>query len=352
MSNLAKRFFIIDSDAYNKIKEKLQRLESSGGEVQLKQYNQDFMQGKKLDENTVDKGWKDLSKRVTPILQNSLQSTPSVSAPQPAVSNDSEMVQSIEKEMGGRKNSVKALRLFYFLNSLPGVQVNAHNCSIDGKIIPGSAVQMISNLVRSVAWLGYDLRPILQRAVQAGEATTLKRLMENREGKKILNEMEDSLETKQKSSVGASPLLSSTPVLKKSPVKRRLMSNYANFRSPIKTRGRTAAALASVSRASEGTAEGDNNDDNDEFEDVISSDDDDDDEQYRTGINNSYLLGDRNKSKSLAAKKRGLGWLTLFNGKKRNQTNGIRRRQKGKQRRRKKPRGGGGKKKRRWQRRK
>ena len=140
-------------------------------DTQLREFNENFVQQKQLNNSMTDAAWKNLEQRVTPILHK----TPPL-APVSQIS-ESEIVKKIEKKVGA-KLRVRSLKLYQILESLPGVDFSENKVSVDGRVISDSLGSLIDNLIKPQSMLIYDCALLIEKAKRQGFAPQLEILIQ------------------------------------------------------------------------------------------------------------------------------------------------------------------------------
>ena len=197
----SKKYYIMDAEAYERMKRDL----PPETDAPLKEFNQSFIENKKLATNIENAEWSNLGSKIAPIISKGVSevSTPQISK----VDVDEEMMTLLEKAMG-KKYQNKGIKMYQLLKKLPGVTITLDEIFADGKKILGNPVAIISNLVKNNALMAYDCDILLEKALSAGHESLMKKLVENREAKQIIA---DLMEAIQYSNSIQPNLITSTP---------------------------------------------------------------------------------------------------------------------------------------------
>ena len=269
----------MDADGYERMKREL----PPETDAPLKEFNQSFIENKKLATNMENAEWSNLGTKLAPIISKGVSE---VSLPQTSkVDVDEEMMTLLEKAMG-KKYQNKGIKMYQLLKKLPGVTITLDEIFADGKKILGNPVAIISNLVKNNALLAYDCDILLEKALSAGHESLMRKLVENREAKQIITDLMEAIQySNTVQPVTSTPKPGASPSLPKTP----------------KSTGKTMMPKSQKKRKSKK-----NDADESEGDDTLmnESSDDDDDESFTDAPLAESIRGSN--------KRKRVNWLSLF----------------------------------------
>ena len=182
----SRKFYAIDADAYKRL---LNRV--NGAESAVKEFNEQHIGAKVIDQNQKDAAWKETENRWAPIVTAGVRAAaPSAPLSAPPISSEvktKDIVTELESTLGS-KYRMKGIKLYNLLQKIDGVILEGDQIVVDGQMIRGDPASILSNLVKNQGFLSYDSHKLLEKAVLAGHGSLLKQLVENKEGKQFLKE--------------------------------------------------------------------------------------------------------------------------------------------------------------------
>lgn len=129
-------------------------------DLQMKEYNQSFIENKIGNEAEVASEWGKLGKQLVPILKEGNQ---------PDEDNSPE---TFFENLKGKISSGlmnKAVKLYTFLSKLPEVKIGAKSIYVDNQKLVGNAIDIIDDLIRTKKDLTFDSVPLIKVASQNPE---------------------------------------------------------------------------------------------------------------------------------------------------------------------------------------
>ena len=235
----------MDADGYETMKKSL----PPETDVPLKEFNQAFIENKKLAANMENAEWTGIGSKLAPIISKGVNDATTLQSGN--VDVDEEMMILLEKALG-KKYQNKGIKMYQLLKKLPGVTISLNEITADGKKIVGNPVAIISNLVKSNALLAYDCDILLEKALTTGQESLIKKLVENREAKQIMADLMEAIQySNQASNQASMGPVTSTP------------KPASQFFSP-KSTGKVKTPKSRSKRKSKKNASNDNDEDGDE----------------------------------------------------------------------------------------